>query len=108
MSADRRLRSSRKLASSPGCRSNAVNSPSALNVRVSFAGLWGWISELSDNGYLGNDPYGQVGYKDCRKCRKVSKRKYEIHDNRINLDTGAFATGRLTCAVFEDNEVSFL
>ena len=32
----------------------------------------------------------------------------EIHDNRINLDTGAFATGRLTCAVFEDYEVSFL
>ena len=30
-----------------------------LEVRVSFAGLWGWISELSDNGYLGNDPYGQ-------------------------------------------------
>src|SRR5438046_1542538 len=32
----------------------------------------------------------------------------EIHDNRINLDTGAFATGRLTCAGFEDNAVSFL
>ena len=32
----------------------------------------------------------------------------EIHDNRINLDTGAFATGRLTCAVFEGNDVFFL
>jgi len=32
----------------------------------------------------------------------------EILDNRINLDTGAFATGRLTCAMFEEDEVLFL
>lgn len=32
----------------------------------------------------------------------------EIHDNRINLDTGAFATGILTCAVFEDDKIEFL
>ena len=32
----------------------------------------------------------------------------EIHDNRINLDTGAFATGNLTCAVFEEDQVLFL
>jgi serine/threonine protein phosphatase 1 len=32
----------------------------------------------------------------------------EIHDNRINLDTGAFATGNLTCAVFEDDRIMFL
>ena len=32
----------------------------------------------------------------------------EIHDNRINLDTGAFATGKLTCAVFENEDVKFL
>jgi serine/threonine protein phosphatase 1 len=32
----------------------------------------------------------------------------EIHDNRINLDTGAFATGKLTCAVFENKDVMFL
>src|SRR5262249_29396020 len=29
----------------------------------------------------------------------------EIHDNRINLDTGAFASGNLTCAVFEDDQI---
>jgi serine/threonine protein phosphatase 1 len=32
----------------------------------------------------------------------------EIHNNRINLDTGAFATGRLTCAVLENDDVMFL
>jgi serine/threonine protein phosphatase 1 len=32
----------------------------------------------------------------------------EIYDNRINLDTGAFATGNLTCAVFEDDRIMFL
>lgn len=32
----------------------------------------------------------------------------EIHDNRINLDTGAFATGKLTCAAFEEDQILFL
>jgi calcineurin-like phosphoesterase family protein len=32
----------------------------------------------------------------------------EIRNNRINIDTGAFASGRLTCAVFEDDQISFL
>jgi serine/threonine protein phosphatase 1 len=35
-------------------------------------------------------------------------REPEIYDNRINLDTGAFATGRLTCAVLENDDVMFL
>jgi serine/threonine protein phosphatase 1 len=32
----------------------------------------------------------------------------EIHPNRINIDTGAYATGQLTCLVLEDNQMSFL
>jgi len=32
----------------------------------------------------------------------------EIHNNRINLDTAAFATGNLTCAVLEDDHIMFL
>jgi serine/threonine protein phosphatase 1 len=32
----------------------------------------------------------------------------DIRNNRINIDTGAFASGRLTCAVFEDDQISFL
>jgi serine/threonine protein phosphatase 1 len=32
----------------------------------------------------------------------------EIRNNRVNLDTGAFATGNLTCAVFEDDQILFL
>jgi serine/threonine protein phosphatase 1 len=32
----------------------------------------------------------------------------EVLPNRINIDTGAFATGRLTCVVFESAEPRFL
>src|SRR6187549_2995751 len=32
----------------------------------------------------------------------------EIRNNRINIDTGAFATGNLTCAMFEKDQVLFL
>jgi len=32
----------------------------------------------------------------------------ELLPNRINVDTGAFMTGRLTCAVLEDAQVRFL
>jgi serine/threonine protein phosphatase 1 len=32
----------------------------------------------------------------------------EIRANRINIDTGAFATGRLTCMVFEGTEIMLL
>ena len=32
----------------------------------------------------------------------------ELRPNRVNVDTGAFATGRLTCAVIEGSEISFL
>jgi serine/threonine protein phosphatase 1 len=32
----------------------------------------------------------------------------EIRSNRINIDTGAYATGRLTCLVLEQDEMRFL
>ena len=32
----------------------------------------------------------------------------EVCANRINVDTGAFMTGRLTCAVLEDTDIRFL
>jgi serine/threonine protein phosphatase 1 len=32
----------------------------------------------------------------------------DVRPNRINIDTGAYATGRLTCLVLEDDQVSFL
>jgi serine/threonine protein phosphatase 1 len=32
----------------------------------------------------------------------------EIRANRINIDTGAYATGRLTCLVLEGCEVLFI
>ena len=35
-------------------------------------------------------------------------REPELRPNRINVDTGAFITGRLTCAVLKDERVKFL
>jgi serine/threonine protein phosphatase 1 len=35
-------------------------------------------------------------------------REPEIRRNRINIDTGAYATGRLTCLVLENDQMSFL
>ena len=32
----------------------------------------------------------------------------DIRRNRINIDTGAYATGRLTCLVLEDDEMKFI
>jgi serine/threonine protein phosphatase 1 len=35
-------------------------------------------------------------------------REPDIRSNRINIDTGAYATGRLTCLVLEDDQMGFL
>jgi serine/threonine protein phosphatase 1 len=35
-------------------------------------------------------------------------REPEMRSNRINIDTGAYATGRLTCLVLEGDRVGFL
>jgi serine/threonine protein phosphatase 1 len=35
-------------------------------------------------------------------------RKPEVHPNRINIDTGAYATGHLTCLVLEGDQMRFL
>jgi serine/threonine protein phosphatase 1 len=35
-------------------------------------------------------------------------REPEIRPNRINIDTGAYATGRLTCLVLESDQMSFI
>jgi len=35
-------------------------------------------------------------------------REPEFHPNRINIDTGAYATGKLTCLVFEHDQVLVL
>jgi len=35
-------------------------------------------------------------------------REIDVEPNRINIDTGAFATGRLTCLVMEDATLSFI
>ena len=34
--------------------------------------------------------------------------KPDIRSNQINIDTGAYATGRLTCLVLERDGISFL
>ncbi|MEJ0095303.1 MAG: metallophosphoesterase family protein [Methylocella sp.] len=35
-------------------------------------------------------------------------REPEVRENRINIDTGAYATGRLTCLRLERDEISFI
>jgi serine/threonine protein phosphatase 1 len=35
-------------------------------------------------------------------------REPDVRSNRINIDTGAYATGRLTCLVLEDDRIGFL
>ena len=35
-------------------------------------------------------------------------REPEVWANRINIDTGAYATGRLTCLVLENDEITFI
>jgi serine/threonine protein phosphatase 1 len=32
----------------------------------------------------------------------------DIRHNRINIDTGAYATGRLTCLRLEDDRIDFI
>lgn len=32
----------------------------------------------------------------------------DVRENRINIDTGAYATGRLTCLVLEDDRIGFI
>jgi serine/threonine protein phosphatase 1 len=32
----------------------------------------------------------------------------DVRPNRINIDTGAFATGQLTCLILEDDRVDFI
>jgi serine/threonine protein phosphatase 1 len=32
----------------------------------------------------------------------------DLHPNRINIDTGAYATGRLSCLILEDEKLTFL
>jgi serine/threonine protein phosphatase 1 len=35
-------------------------------------------------------------------------REPEVRSNRINIDTGAYATGQLTCLVLEDDKMTFM
>jgi len=35
-------------------------------------------------------------------------REPDIRSNRINIDTGAYATGRLTCLILEDDRIDFI
>jgi diadenosine tetraphosphatase ApaH/serine/threonine PP2A family protein phosphatase len=59
-----------------------------------------WIRE-EFLGYEGN--FGKVVVHGHTPVSKP-----EIRNNRINIDTGAFASGNLTCAVFEEDQILFL
>ena len=59
-----------------------------------------WIRE---DFLLHEEPFAQVVVHGHTPVREP-----EIRPNRINIDTGAFATGKLTCLVLEDDRISFL
>jgi serine/threonine protein phosphatase 1 len=58
---------------------------------------------IRDDFLLHEDDFGKVVVHGHTPTREP-----EIRANRINIDTGAYATGRLTCLVLEDDQMSFL
>lgn len=50
-----------------------------------------------------NDDFGKIVVHGHTPCSEI-----EVGPNRINIDTGAFATGRLTCLVIEDASLSVI
>jgi serine/threonine protein phosphatase 1 len=59
-----------------------------------------WIRE---DFLLCKDDFGKVVVHGHTPVREP-----EIHPNRINIDTGAYATGRLTCLVLQDDQLAIL
>jgi Calcineurin-like phosphoesterase len=58
---------------------------------------------IRDDFLLHEQPFGKVVVHGHTPVAQP-----EIRSNRINIDTGAYATGRLTCLVLERNTISFL
>ena len=58
---------------------------------------------ISDDFLLHEEDFGKVIVHGHTPAREP-----DIRPNRINIDTGAYATGRLTCLVLEGHQVSFL
>jgi serine/threonine protein phosphatase 1 len=58
---------------------------------------------IRDDFLLHEDDFGKVVVHGHTPAREP-----EIRANRINIDTGAYATGRLTCLVLQDGEISFV
>ncbi len=50
-----------------------------------------------------NDDFGKIVVHGHTPTREI-----EVRPNRINIDTGAFATGRLTCLVLEEASLSVI
>lgn len=59
-----------------------------------------WIRE---EFLTSNEDFGKIVIHGHTPTREI-----EVERNRINIDTGAFATGRLTCLVMEDSSLSVI
>ena len=59
-----------------------------------------WIRE---EFLTSNEDFGKIVIHGHTPTREI-----EVQQNRINIDTGAFATGRLTCLVIEDSSLSVI
>ena len=59
-----------------------------------------WIRE---EFLTSNEDFGKIVVHGHTPTREI-----EVRPNRINIDTGAFATGRLTCLVIEESSLSVI
>lgn len=58
---------------------------------------------IRDDFLLHEEDFGKVVVHGHTPAREP-----DVRPNRINIDTGAYATGRLTCLVLEGNQIRFL
>ena len=58
---------------------------------------------IRDEFLSSNEDFGKIVVHGHTPTREI-----EVRPNRINIDTGAFATGRLTCLVIEEASLSVI
>ena len=61
------------------------------------------LLSIRDDFLLSEENFGQIVVHGHTPVHEP-----EVHGNRINIDTGAYATGRLTCITIRNRELGFL
>ena len=58
--------------------------------------------------WIREDFAARRGFRQGHRPRPYTSQKADVRPNRINIDTGAFATGRLTCLVLQGDEMAVI